>query len=125
MSRRALTLDESPVANAALDPMQPITADDRVGDVLTLYPWLLDIFVSSGFKPLRNPLLRKTLARRVTIAQACCMMDVDVPKLLEALNKLRAQRLTPAREETGRCGSNASFPEWDKFRSQPSRKDAP
>jgi hypothetical protein len=59
------------------------TSHDRV---LTLYPRLLDTFVSFGFTSLRNPILRKTVARRVSIAQACRMMDVDVNKLLQALN---------------------------------------
>lgn len=64
-----MVLNEPPTAGVALDPTRPITAGDRVGDVLTLYPGLLDTFLSIGFKPLRNPLLRRTLARRVTIAQ--------------------------------------------------------
>lgn len=125
MSPRAMVLNESPAAGVALDPTRPIVAEDRVGHVLTLYPRLLDTFVSFGFTPLRNPLLRKTLARRVTIAQACRMVDVDILKLLEALNDRRAAQPTSAGEEMIRCGNNVTFPEWDKSVPRPPQKDVP
>jgi hypothetical protein len=109
----------------AFDPARPITAENRVGDVLTVYPGLLDTFVAFGFKPLRNPLLRKTLARRVTIAQACRMMDVDTLKLLEVLNDLRAQQPTPARGESAGCGSSVTFAQWDHSLPRPTQKGDP
>jgi hypothetical protein len=70
----------------------PITGADRVGEVLERAPTLLQIFLTFGFKPLVNPLLRKTFAARITIDQACRMMDVDARKLLEALNKANPQQ---------------------------------
>ena len=42
-----------------------------------------------GKRRLRNPMLRKTLARRVTIAQACGMMDVDVEAATRAQRQPR------------------------------------
>src|SRR5262249_22028440 len=44
-----------------------ITPKTKVGDVLACYPQSLDIFVRRGFAPLRNPVLRKTMARAITI----------------------------------------------------------
>ena len=94
MSPQAAILnDQTSASGAELTPTQPIMAEHRVGDVLAQYPRLLDIFVTFGFTPLRNPLLRKTLARRVTIAQACHMMDVDIHELLRTLNEHRATNI--------------------------------
>src|SRR5581483_1330966 len=42
-----------------------IEARHRVGDVLDHHPALLDTFIGLGFRPLSNPLLRWTVARRV------------------------------------------------------------
>jgi hypothetical protein len=69
----------------------PITAADRVGDVLDHYPDLLPTFVSFGFTPLTNPLLRKTVARMITIGAACRGQDVPADELLSALNVARAR----------------------------------
>ena len=53
---------------------------NRVGEVLDRYPDLLDTFLAFGFTPLANPVLRRTLARYVTIAQACRRLQVAAPR---------------------------------------------
>ncbi|HKI32871.1 MAG TPA: DUF1858 domain-containing protein [Gemmataceae bacterium] len=70
---------------------EPIAAAHRVGEVLDRYPELLNTFVTFGFTPLTNPLLRKTVARLVTIERACRAQQVDVDELLTALNIARAR----------------------------------
>jgi hypothetical protein len=70
---------------------EPITAAHRVGEVLDRYPELLNIFASFGFTPLTNPLLRRTVARFVTIDRACRGEHVDPDQLLVALNIARAR----------------------------------
>jgi hypothetical protein len=80
-----------PAPAAPLDVGEPITASHRVGEVLARYPELLSTFVSFGFTPLTNPLLRKTAARLVTIAAACRSQNVEADKLLAALNTARAR----------------------------------
>lgn len=105
MSPGARFLGETAASSATLNAGEPITAEHRVGDVVAQYPRLLDVFVGFGFTPLRNPLLRKTLARRVTIAQACRMMDVDVDKLLGSLNEGRQAEAGPNGESPAACGS--------------------
>lgn len=65
---------------------EAITASSSVGAVLATYPSLLDTFLAYGFTPLRNPALRRTLARRFTIEQACRNLGVDRNKLLTELN---------------------------------------
>jgi hypothetical protein len=75
-----------------LTPGEPIAASHRVGEVLDHHPELLSTFVSFGFTPLTNPLLRKTVARLVTVGAACRSQGVDTEKLLAALNIARARQ---------------------------------
>ena len=79
-----------------LSSNEPIAPTNRVEEVLERYPNLLDTFVALGFKPLANPLLRKTLARHVTIERACRIVGADTQQFVGALN---ARRGLPA---TGR-----------------------
>jgi hypothetical protein len=68
-----------------------ITPKTKVGDVLSRYPESLDIFVRHGFTPLRNPVLRKTMARVITIEQACRREGVDMNELLNDLIQVRGE----------------------------------
>jgi uncharacterized protein (DUF2249 family) len=65
-----------------------ITEDMKVSEVLKLYPETLEVFleVSPAFQKLKNPLLRKVLAPRVTIAQAAKIADLATTSLVTALN---------------------------------------
>jgi hypothetical protein len=65
-----------------------ITPRTTVGDVLACYPQSLDIFVRRGFTLLRNPVLRRTMARAITIEQACRRERVDMNELLNELRKM-------------------------------------
>jgi hypothetical protein len=84
-----------------------ITASDRVGAVLDRYPSLLDTFLAFGFRPLSNPLLRRMMARHVTLAAACRHMDVDLETFLAALNEARVQPPTQAAATPHCCDSCA------------------
>jgi NnrS protein/Domain of unknown function (DUF1858) len=64
----------------------PVTAAHRVAAVLERRPELLSTFIAHGFRPLSNPLLRRTVARGVTIGQACRLMGVDPTSFLSVLN---------------------------------------
>jgi hypothetical protein len=72
-------------------PGVPIEADHLVAEILEHWPDALKTFLAFGFRPLANPLLRRTLARRVTIAQACRLLDVCPSELLTALNRAQIQ----------------------------------
>jgi hypothetical protein len=67
---------------------RPVSVDgeDKPGPIVDAAPELLKVFVQFGFAALQNPLLRRTLARQITIRQACRMQHVDEAKLLVALN---------------------------------------
>jgi uncharacterized protein (DUF2249 family) len=66
-----------------------ITKDWKVSQVLDLYPETLDVFlgVSPHFSKLKNKILRKTVARRVTLEHAARVGGVNVNNLLMKLNK--------------------------------------
>jgi hypothetical protein len=68
---------------------EPIVSSHRVGEVLDVYPHLLETFLAFGFKPLGYAVLRRTVAHRVTIARACRLLAVDERSLLDALNRRR------------------------------------
>lgn len=74
-----------------------ITPATKVGEVLARYPQSLEIFVHWGFPLLRNPVLRKTMARAITIEQACRREGVDLAGLLDELEQLSASDRKPAR----------------------------
>ena len=65
-----------------------ITAQTKVGDVLAQYPQSLRVFLRRGFGPLANPVLRKTMARVITIEQACRREGVDLTELLAELRNV-------------------------------------
>lgn len=75
---------QTPVSEFDLGTL--VLSSHRVGDVVERRPELLETFVAFGFHPLARPLLRRTVARHVTIHQACRMMGVDERRLLDALN---------------------------------------
>jgi hypothetical protein len=90
--RAAVEVSAAFSPTVAASPAGPITVEYLVGDVLDRYPWLLETFVAAGFSLLRNPVLRGTLARWTTVAQACQRMAIEQTSLLQSLN---AQRLRP------------------------------
>jgi hypothetical protein len=77
--------------DTALGPGVLIGPEHRVGTVLDRYPGLLQTFLDFGFRPLGNPLLRRTIAPHVTVARACRLLNVDQENLLAALNTERVR----------------------------------
>jgi len=65
-----------------------ITKDLKISKLLAQYPQTINVLinVSSHFKKLKNPILRKALAGRVNIEQAAGIANVDVNNLLSKLN---------------------------------------
>jgi hypothetical protein len=59
-----------------------------VSDILRSYPQSLDVFLRHGFTPLSNPVLRQTMARVVTVEQACRREGVDLNSLLRDLRSV-------------------------------------
>lgn len=105
MSGRIVTEVPEPAPTTATDGT--IAAGDRIGAVLDRDPALLDTFLAYGFRPLANPLLRRTVARHVTIATACQRMDVALEPFLAALNEVRARNPEPDGAMSHCCDSCA------------------
>lgn len=66
-----------------------ITREMKVSEVLAQYPQTLDVFVevSPAFAKLKNPLLRKMLASRVTLEQAAKIANLAPETLVTTLNR--------------------------------------
>jgi hypothetical protein len=67
--------------------LAPLAADTNVARLLESHPEALSILIEGGFAPLANPILRNTMARAVTLAQACRMHGIPVEPLLERLRQ--------------------------------------
>ncbi|MFN3421566.1 MAG: DUF1858 domain-containing protein, partial [Armatimonadota bacterium] len=69
------------------EELTDITPQTKVAAVLERYPQTLEVFLRHGFAPLANPVLRKTMAKVVTIEQACRREGVDMEELLRDLRR--------------------------------------
>lgn len=69
-----------------------IEAASKVGSVIALFPQTLNVFLNHGFTLLANAYMRDTLARTVSIQQACEIHKVDLEALLRDLNRVVAAR---------------------------------
>jgi hypothetical protein len=67
-------------------PPKQIEGQHRVAEVLDWFPETESVFVQKGFTAIRQPLLRRTVARQVTLAQAAALRNVPLDELLAALN---------------------------------------
>ena len=70
---------------AGLAPVR-IEANHQVADVLEWFPRTEDVFLRHGFTALTNAVLRRALARQVSVAQAAALRGVNLPVLLNDLN---------------------------------------
>src|SRR5262245_8965348 len=82
LGRRQARQDVGPIT-----PVE-ISAQTKVAAVLDSYPQTLQTFVRFGFVPLQNPVLRNTIARVVTIEQACRRGGVVEADLLAELRRV-------------------------------------
>jgi hypothetical protein len=89
-------------------PEGTIVASDRVADVLNDEPALLSTFVSFGFAPLASPMLRRTLARHITIEAACRHLGVDIHTFLAALNRARGGQNEPTSDHAATSPSRVT-----------------
>ena len=63
----------------------PLTLTARVADVAEAYPETIPVFLTFGFTMITNPLMRRTVARSVTLEQVCRLRRVDCDEFLSAL----------------------------------------
>ncbi|HYB73626.1 MAG TPA: DUF2249 domain-containing protein [Candidatus Sulfotelmatobacter sp.] len=85
-----------------------LSADTRVSDLLDAYPQAVDVLaeLNPHFAKLRNRVLRKLMAPRVTVGQAAQMAQVDVGAMLTVLARATGQAPPPAC-----CGGEPAGPQ--------------
>jgi uncharacterized protein involved in response to NO len=81
------TMDAGAPEEAKATTPPPVLPGTKVGDLLAAYPGLLPVFLGHGFTALNNPTLRRTLARQVSLSQACRMHGVDLDGFLWELSE--------------------------------------
>lgn len=66
-----------------------ITAQDKIGSILTQYPQLKQKLIerSSKFKNLENPIMLNTVGRFATVADAAKNTGEDLEEFLQFLNQ--------------------------------------
>jgi Domain of unknown function (DUF1858)/Uncharacterized conserved protein (DUF2249) len=76
----------------------PITPEMKVGDVLDAYPALEATLIGLApeFAKLRNPILRRTVAKVATLHQAARIGGLDVRELVRALRTAAGQPVEDA-----------------------------
>ncbi len=67
---------------------QPIRLEDRISSVLARDPRMLDVLLATSptFSHLRNPIMRKTMAKLATVEHAARVAGIDAQQLVARLN---------------------------------------
>jgi hypothetical protein len=89
-----------------------ITPDTKVGALLTAHPELEDelVAISPTYRALKNPVLRRTVAKVATLRQVAKVGNVPLGMLIDRLRA--AAGLEPLAGEPGEGGPAGPRPEW-------------
>jgi len=89
-----------------------ITPQTRVGAVLDAYPELLAtlLALSPSFEKLKNPVLRRTVAKVATLQAAAAMAEIDAVTLVDALRREVGQ--PPLQDVAAGPAGEATAPDW-------------
>ena len=87
--------------NPAAEPVErptAITADDKIGLVIEWFPATLPVLLAKGVAPLANPIMRRTMARAISVRTAAAHQQLNLEQLLAELNDAAFGRQDEARE---------------------------
>jgi len=96
----------------------PITPETKIAELLEAYPQLEDVLIqqSPHFKALKNPILRKTVAKVATLERASQMSGIPVRRLVATLREAVGLPGEPAAADLGPeiepVVVDAVAPEW-------------
>lgn len=92
-----------------------ITPKTKIYELLETYPDLEDVLITTApqFKKLKNPVLRKTIARITSISQAAVIAGINTEELVNTLRKHVGQDRIETFVE-GNNQYNTNCPEWFK-----------
>ncbi len=107
-----------------LDRAETITPDSKIGDLLRRWPELEDVLVelSPHFRALRNPVLRRTVAKIATLRQVSAVSGVGLGVLVSTLRA--GAGLAPAPVEEEGAVAAAERPAWANARDVTRTHDA-
>ena len=90
-----------------------ITPKTKIHDLLETYPELEESLIQAApqFKKLKNPLLRKTIARVTTLSQAAIIAGVKVEELINMLREAAGQQLQEQFTDE-EISYNFKVPDW-------------
>ena len=92
-----------------------ITLQTKVGELLEAYPELEAILIELAptFKKLRNPILRRTVGKVTSLAQAARVGGVPVAEIVARLRREVGQSdFNPSEGDQSAVSDNASAPDW-------------
>ena len=91
-----------------------ISPDTKVGDLLEAIPEAEEalIEIAPKFKALKNPVLRRTVARVATLEQAARVADLPVNELVRALREALGQATGHAELAPSDAVGEATAPDW-------------
>ncbi|MCB0823637.1 MAG: DUF1858 domain-containing protein [Bacteroidales bacterium] len=89
-----------------------ITPKTKIAELLKAYPELEDVLIdiAPAFKKLKNPVLRRTIARVTTLQQAASVGDVPVDVIVNKLRGIVGQETLDDVESGGEYGGET--PAW-------------
>lgn len=76
-----------PASTRGTQPVE-IAPETKVADIVEAYPETLEVFLQLGFEPLANPLMRRTLARAVSLREAARHKGYSVEELIDQLKQV-------------------------------------
>ncbi len=109
------TISESMTGGpAASEAPAVITGELKVASVLDWCPETETVFLKYGFQKITNKLLRNTVARQVSIAQACGMHGVPLEEFLLSLNETVLATKSASPSPPPPCGCHETGEPMDK-----------
>jgi hypothetical protein len=91
-----------------------ITPETKVGDLLDAFPEAEDalIAIAPKFKALKNPVLRRTVAKVATLEQAARVADMPVNELVRSLREALGQDAGDLEGGATGAGGGGDAPDW-------------
>lgn len=101
-----------------------INPDSRVGDLLDRWPGLEEVLIelSPRYRALKNPVLRRTIAKVATLRQVSAVGGVPLALLIDRLRAAAGLAPMAVSEEEG--GAAAERPPWAAEAASTRRRDA-
>ena len=92
----------------------PITPETRVAQLLDAYPQLEDLLIrqAPAFERLRNPILRRTVARLTTLERAAGIAGLDVRTLVRRLREAAGLPVEPEEATDAAADPAGPPPAW-------------